>query len=79
MVLWFLREKKHGLFTYYFLEGLHNGNADKNGGNGDKKITHKELYDYLKNQVKEYALRKDKEQVPEWHGANEDEVFVEIK
>ena len=36
-------EQKHGLFTYYFLKGLR-GNADENG---DKKITAKEMKNYL--------------------------------
>jgi hypothetical protein len=37
-------EKKHGLFTYFFLKGIHNKNADSNK---DGNLTFDELYQYI--------------------------------
>jgi hypothetical protein len=57
---WF-PEKRHGLFTYFFLKGLQ-GKADKNY---DKRITVKELEKYLKDNVSWKARRiANKEQTP---------------
>ena len=50
--VWF-HEKKHSLFTYYFLKGL-SGAADKNQ---DLSITSTELGDYVKNTVPYQARR----------------------
>ena len=46
-------EKRHGLFTYFFLKGLR-GEADKNN---DNEITFGELEGYLKENVPYYARR----------------------
>ena len=55
-------EEKHGLFTYYFLEGLSNMNAD---GNKDNKITWSEIDKHVKNRLRR-ATSNDKysEQYP---------------
>ncbi|RLG43414.1 MAG: hypothetical protein DRN81_06550, partial [Thermoproteota archaeon] len=54
-------EKRHSLFTYYFLRGL-KGEADKNK---DKKITIAELKEYLDNNIPRMARRlKNIEQTP---------------
>ena len=53
-------EKKHGLFTYFFLKGL-KGNADSNR---DKVLTIHELSDYIKTNVSETAGFLDREQTP---------------
>jgi len=47
------QEKKHGLFTYFFLKGLR-GNADLDG---DKTIIFQEMQDYLNLKVPYYARR----------------------
>ena len=44
-------EMNHGLFTYYFLEGLE-GKADLNY---DQSITIKELFDYTRNNVQQFS------------------------
>lgn len=46
-------EKKHGLYTYFFLKGLQ-GDADKDG---NKVITAEELENYLEEKVPALALR----------------------
>lgn len=46
-------EKRHGLFTYFFLKGLR-GEADRNG---DRKVTIAELNSYLAEQVPYLARR----------------------
>lgn len=53
-------EKRHGLFTYYFLKGLQ-GEAD---ANKDGAIELGELYNYLKPQVERQARRINQEQTP---------------
>lgn len=53
-------EKRHGLFTYFFLKGLQ-GEADFNG---DKTVSLGELYNYLAPQVKKIARDKNMEQTP---------------
>jgi len=58
-------EKRHSLFTYFFLKGL-KGEADKDK---DKKITIEEIGEYIKDKVSYYARRKyNREQTPEFHG-----------
>lgn len=50
------QEKRHGLFTYFFLKGLKEKGADFRG-----------IYDYLKPQVSRVARRQyNSEQVPQW-------------
>lgn len=46
-------DKRHSLFTYFFLKGLQ-GAADKDG---NKKLTYGELYDYTSENVPYYARR----------------------
>ena len=54
-------EKRHGLFTYYFLKGLQ-GAAD---ANKDGAVDVAELYAYLKPQVETAARRMQTEQSPQ--------------
>ncbi|MGH7209624.1 MAG: caspase family protein [Nitrospiraceae bacterium] len=54
-------EKRHGLFTYYFLKGLQ-GEAD---ANKDGAVDVAELYAYLKPQVETAASRMHAEQSPQ--------------
>jgi len=68
-------EKKHSLFTYYFLKGLQ-GEADMNK---DKKITIGELKAYLKENVPYMARRlTGTEQQPVISG-NDNDVIVALK
>lgn len=55
------QEKRHGLFTYYFLKGLQ-GEADLNK---DGVVEVQELYTYLKPQVEREARRMNQEQSPQ--------------
>ncbi len=54
-------EKKHGLFTYFFLKGLE-GAAD---ANGDKQITVAELEKYLNDNIPDKAREQNREQTPQ--------------
>lgn len=54
-------EKKHRLFTYFFLKGL-KGEADRNG---DGKIEAVELYNYTKENVDKQARRENQFQTPQ--------------
>jgi uncharacterized caspase-like protein len=54
------KEKRHGLFTYFLLDGLR-GPAD---GNGDGTISTGELYAYLKENVERVSRRTTMAQVP---------------
>jgi hypothetical protein len=54
-------EKKHRLFTYFFLKGL-KGEADRDG---DGKIDAIELYNYAKENVDEIARRQNQYQTPQ--------------
>ena len=65
-------EKKHGLFTYFLLNGLR-GNADQNG---DRAITVSELEEYLVNTVKTAAGLLDREQTPQVTGWDKARVLV---
>ena len=56
-----LPEKRHGLFTYYFLKGLQ-GEADANKDGG---VDVEELYAYLRPQVETEARRMNAEQSPQ--------------
>lgn len=53
-------EARHGLLTYYLLEGLH-GAAD---ADGDGKITPEEAFDYAKPAVERAARLQNQEQTP---------------
>ena len=67
-------EKKHGLFTYYLLQGLRK-NADLNR---DNVITAQELYNYVKERVEKKAIEMDREQHPQLLGNNNIKI-VEFK
>jgi len=68
-------EKKHSLFTYYFLKGLQ-GKADKNK---DKRITVAEMNTYLKNNIPRMARRLNNiDQIPMVSG-KEDKVLAVLK
>jgi len=69
-------EKKHGLFTYYFLKGLR-GNAD---ANDDNEVTAKEMESYLSDKVPYRAQRMhSRKQTPQVVGQNKDQVLVEYE
>ncbi len=59
-----LKEKEHGLFTYFVLKGL-GGDADSDK---DKKLTMGELGEYVRGKVKERAAIEGREQTPELQG-----------
>lgn len=66
-------EKKHGLFTYYFLKGLR-GEADKDG---DKQVTVGEMEEYLSSQVPDQArYLNNREQTPQVMGRDKQRVVV---
>jgi tetratricopeptide (TPR) repeat protein len=60
---WEVKELKHGLFTYYVLDGL-GGQADRNQ---DGLVTAKELYEYVATQVQRAAEKDGHSQVPEFN------------
>jgi hypothetical protein len=66
-------EKKHGLFTYFFLKGLQ-GAAD---ANHDGQITAEELENYLNENVPEKAREQNREQTPQMVG-DKDRVIVKF-
>ena len=72
-----LREKEHGLFTYFFLKAIHNKNADYNN---DKQLTYNEIFDYISDNsegVPYYARRiHGIEQTPTMQGQIRENVFV---
>lgn len=69
-------EKKHGLFTYYFLKGLR-GKAD---ANSDKEITANEMESYLNDKVPYRAQRMhSRKQTPQVVGQNKDNVLIEYE
>lgn len=55
------QEKRHGLFTYFFLKGLQ-GEADLNK---DGVISFRELNEYVRTQVPTVARRKNVDQTPQ--------------
>ena len=59
-------QKKHGIFTYYFLKGL-NGDAD---GNSDRSITATEMNKYLNSHVPSQAKTMGREQHPQLLGSD---------
>ena len=54
---------KHGLFTYYLLQGLE-GEADRDH---DGLVRSKELYDYVAPRVREKAKQEQYDQIPEFN------------
>ncbi len=68
-----LKEKEHGLFTYYLLKGM-SGDADTNK---DKSIQLNELSKYVSKNVKDQAAINGREQTPELQG-NKDRVLVQF-
>lgn len=73
-------EKKHGMFTYYFLKSIHNKNAD---ANKDGKLTIDEIYRYIadKSNGIPYQARKHHniDQNPTLEGPSKNKVLVEYK
>jgi len=68
-------EKRHSLFTYFFLKGL-KGDGDKDR---DKKISIGEIGEYIKENVSYCARRiHNREQTPEFHG-DVNKAFVSYK
>jgi len=65
-------EKSHGLFTYFVLRGLQ-GAADTDG---DRSVTIRELFVFVRQQVSAEAGWMDREQTPEWQGNTLDETLV---
>ena len=55
------QEKRHGLFTYFFLKGLQ-GEADLNK---DGAIRLREFDEYVRTQVQTVARRKNVDQIPQ--------------
>jgi uncharacterized caspase-like protein len=51
------KDKSHSLFTKYFLKGMSGEGDKKPYGNGDDKVTHKELGKYLEATMTYYARR----------------------
>ncbi|MCH7520890.1 MAG: caspase family protein, partial [Candidatus Marinimicrobia bacterium] len=69
-------EKKHSLYTYYFLKGLQ-GAADQNQ---DETLTAGELQNYLEDNVPYMARRlNNRQQTPEVTPGREDRVLVRYK
>ena len=68
-----IKEKEHGLFTYFVLRGL-SGDADVNK---DKVIRLKELSNYVSKNVREQAALNGREQLPQLK-SNQDKVIVKF-
>jgi len=69
-------EEEHGLFTYYFLQGLQ-GAAD---ADGNRQITAKEMGKYLLDEVSHRAQRMHgRQQTPQVVGQNKDRVLVQYE
>lgn len=67
-------KKQHGLFTYFFLNGLR-GKADKDN---DGQVTVQELGEYVKRNVTEQARQLNRVQTPEVTGGK-DKVLLKYK
>jgi len=65
-------EKKHGLFTYYFLKGLQ-GAADSDQ---NKQLTNQELFNYIQENVNNTAGMLDREQMPQLQSQNPQAVIT---
>lgn len=61
-----IKNKEHGLFTYYVLKGL-SGDAD---ANKNRELTTTELGEYVHEKVKAFAALNDREQTPELQSAS---------
>ena len=61
-----LKEKEHGLFTYYLLKGM-SGKADENK---DNSLDIKELSNYIIKEAREQAALSGREQTPQIIGDN---------
>lgn len=72
-------EKYHGLFTYFFLKGIHSKAADLNN---DGKITFQEMHQYVSdrsNGVPYHARRlRNVDQIPSLDGEGFDRVLVQF-
>ena len=68
-----IKEKEHGLFTYYVLRGL-SGDADNNK---DKVVKLRELSNYVSKNVREQAALNGREQLPQLK-SNQDKVIVKF-
>ena len=67
------REKKHSLFTYYFLKALQ-GEGDQNN---DKKLTFNEIKSYIDDNVPYMARRlNNREQTPQLDSSDNNRVLV---
>lgn len=73
-------EKKHGIFTYFFLKAIHNQNADRNK---DKQLTLAEIFEYINNEaegIPYYARRLHGiVQSPVLKGQNIEKVLVDFR
>jgi len=73
-------EKNHGMFTYFFLKAIQDGNADYNG---DGQLTAREIYQYASDKadgVPYYARRyRSIEQTPTIQGDLQDNVLVTLR
>ncbi|CAN2042085.1 Caspase [Candidatus Magnetomoraceae bacterium gMMP-15] len=71
------REKKHGMFTYFFLKAIHSKNADFNG---DNKLTFGEIFSFVSDKsegVPHFARRKNGvEQSPTIDGLHQKTLVV---
>lgn len=68
-------EQKHGLFTYFLLQGLQGAARGT-----DNIITTKELFEYIQKNVKNYSLSSpDIQQTPVISGYDLDRTFVEFE
>ena len=70
-------DKKHSLFTYFFLKAMQ-GEADLNN---DNRLTYKEIYEYVADRqdgVPYWARRlyNGREQIPTLQGQNQEKTFV---
>ena len=65
-------EKKHGLFTYFLMNGM-KGEVDTNG---DKKLTVGERGDYIHENVSDMAGMLDREQTPGLETLDKNRVLV---
>ena len=65
-------EKKHGLFSYFLMKGMQ-GDADVNN---DKKLSIKELGDYIQQNVSETAGFLDREQTPQLITDDENRILI---
>jgi len=62
----------HGVFTGFLLEGL-TGKAD---ADGDRIVTDKESYAYVRDKMKDWCLKNRKDQTPQLYGSAEKGVML---